>query len=45
MNISVCIESLKIDGYYIKEKEINISPITIFSENDIHLGKINLVYK
>lgn len=40
MNISVCIESLKIDGYYIKEKEINISPITIFSENDIHLASL-----
>lgn len=42
MNISVYIENLKIEDYYLKEKEIKISPITIFSKKDFHL--VNLIW-
>lgn len=40
MNISVYIENLKIDDYHVKEKEIKISPITIFSKKDIHTANL-----
>lgn len=40
MNISICIENLKIDDYYVKEKEIKISPITIFPKKDIHITNL-----
>lgn len=42
MNISVYIENLKIENYYLKEKEIKISPITIFSKKDFNL--VNLIW-
>ena len=37
MNTSICIRNLKIDNYNIKEKEINLYPITIFNNNDNYL--------
>ena len=40
MNISVYIENLKIDDYHVKEKEIKISPITIFSKKDINIANL-----
>ena len=40
MNISICIENLKIDDYHVKEKEIKISPITIFPKKDIHIANL-----
>ena len=40
MNINVCIENLKIDDYHVKEKEIKISPITIFPKKDIHTANL-----
>ncbi|AEM23400.1 hypothetical protein Bint_2806 [Brachyspira intermedia PWS/A] len=40
MNISVYIENLKIDDYHVKEKEIKISPVTIFSKKDIHMTNL-----
>ncbi|MEI0494749.1 hypothetical protein R4J09_04910 [Brachyspira intermedia] len=40
MNISVYIENLKIDDYHVKEKEIKISPITIFPKKDIHIANL-----
>ena len=40
MNISVYIKNLKIDDYHVKEKEIKISPITIFSKKDIHTANL-----
>ncbi|WP_300366188.1 hypothetical protein [Brachyspira sp.] len=42
MNISLCIENFKIDNYNIKEKEINIYPITVFSNDDNYL--LNLIW-
>lgn len=42
MNISICIKNFKIDNYNIKEKEINIYPITIFSNDDNYL--LNLIW-
>ncbi|CRF35584.1 hypothetical protein BRSU_2751 [Brachyspira suanatina] len=40
MNISVYIENLKIYDYHVKEKEIKISPITIFSKKDINIANL-----
>ncbi|MEI0551185.1 hypothetical protein R4K89_12855 [Brachyspira intermedia] len=40
MNISVYIENLKIDDYHVKEKEIKISPITIFPKKNIHIANL-----
>lgn len=42
MNISICIKNFKIDNYNIKEKEINIYPITVFSNDDNYL--LNLIW-
>ncbi|MEI0559467.1 hypothetical protein [Brachyspira intermedia] len=40
MNISVYIKNLKIDDYNVKEKEIKISPVTIFSKKDIYITNL-----
>ncbi len=40
MNISVYIKNLKIDDYHVKEKEIKISPATIFPKKDIHIANL-----
>ncbi|WP_295163194.1 hypothetical protein [uncultured Brachyspira sp.] len=42
MSISICAENLKIDNYSIRQKDINIRPVSVFSNNDIYL--INLVW-